>query len=752
MYKNKAYKKIICICAALAVLGQSAVCAYAESRPVSKDESVYVNLGLDGSRKSVIVSDWLHSDTGGKVEDSTILDNIKNVKGNEQPQKIGDKIIWNMQGNDIYYDGTTNKELPIDVRIKYYLDGNEINPEELGGKSGKIKITIQFINKDSHEVAASSGLCTLYTPFLVGAVVNLPVDIFKNVSVTDGKVISDGSNQVVAFASLPGLKESLGLDSTSIDELKDIKLPETFEINADANNFKLGPIMFAVTSGISELNKLKSSSNIGELEDNLDKLNSSLNDYESLGSSGVSSLITNSKNVDASRKLINDGEQVCEFDASAVSEIEGAANSANSLKTLMSDLINLGNTMNKNSQRIEDIKKFSKYTAKISNLASEIQGLGSDALTQSDIQVGLDAIFKNKEDQLIGSIGNDGSVQDTVKPVFESIVSQSFMYEEQLIQGKPVDNDALGIIEQAIAETLPTPENAGTLAQLNTLKTLAAALVNNDYSTLKALNMTEEQAEEAVKGGVIGILENQKNMYLSAIQCNKVSSSLKTGLSGIVTTALENQKNALMPEIASVMTNASSLNSELGKDFGSNYGTVLTNDMQFLQDSIPLIEDTMNQYNSNKTSINNITAVMSDTKTIDYLKDWAPKLFGMKKDLTDNKNILDLLRNFETDSNIAAANRLVNNMSDIQDQGKIDEYKKMAVDADTLLQKKDKIIELSDNYRIFTKASDDESTEVKFIMKTDEIQRPEAAVAPVTTEKSNSGFWAWLKKIIKKIF
>lgn len=752
MYRNKIYKKIICISAALAVISQSAVYAYAESRPVSKNESVYVNLGLDGSSKSIIVSDWLHSDEGGKVEDSTILDNIRNVKGNEQPQKTEDKLIWDMQGNDIYYNGTTNKELPIDVKIKYYLDGNEISPEKLGGKSGKIKITVQFINKDGHLVSTSSGLYMLYTPFLVGAVVNLPADVFKNVSVTDGRVISDGNNQVVTFTSLPGFKESLGLDSTSIDELKDIKLPEVFEINADASNIKLGPIMFAAESATPELDKLKNSSNIDELKDGLDKLNSLLKDYESLNDSGISSLITNPKNVAASRKLINDAGQICEFDTSAISDLEGVMNSADTLKTLMADLINLGDTMNKNSRKIEELKRFSKYSKQISDLTGKIQSLGSDTLTQSDLQIGLDAIFKNKEEQLIGSIGSDGTVQDAAKPMLEDIVSQSFAYEEQLIQGKSVDADAMSIIKQAIAQAPSNPENAGVLTQLNKLKAVAAALINKDYNTLKALNMTEDQAQKAVRKGVLGILENQKNMYLGAIQGGKVNSTLKAGLTEIVTDALQNKKNAMMSEIASLMSDASNLNSDLKGDFGSNYSRTLTNDIQFLQDSIPMIEDTMDQYNNNKTSINNIVTVMNDSKKINYLKGWTPKLIGMKKDLTDNKNILDLLKTVETDKNVLAANRLISNISSIKKQGKIDEYKNMTSDADILLEKKDKLIELSDNYRIFTKAGGNMSTKVKFIMKTDEIQRPVPAAAPVKAEKDNGGFWTWLKNIFKKAF
>lgn len=742
------YKKIICISTALVMLCQGTVCAYAKDT-ISKNETVYVNLGLDGCKKNTIVSDWLHSDDGGKVEDSTTLDNIKNVKGDEQPEKIGDKLIWNMQGKDIYYNGTTDKELPVDVKINYYLDGNETSPDKLGGKSGRIKITIQLINKDSHQVSTSKGLCTMYTPFMVGAVVNMPSDVFKNVSVSYGKVIADGSNQIVAFASLPGLKESLGLNSTSIEELKDINLPETFEINADASNFKLGPIMFAVTSGIPELDNIKNSKNIDELKNNLNKLNNSMNDFETIDDTGISTLITNPKNTAGSRKLIDDAEKACEFDAGSISSLQGVMNSTGTFKILMRNLMSLGETMNKNSEKIEDLKKFSKYTGKISELSGKLQSLDSGELTEEDLQVGIDAIFKNKEDKLLQSVGSDGTVNEAAKPALVSIVSQSFSYEEQLIQNKPVDKNALGIIQQAIEGLKPAPENKEMLIKLNTIKTIAEALISNNTAALKASNLTEENAQKLVKDGATGILENQKSAYVNAISSGKVNSIMKAGLSQIVTSALESKKNSMLPEIASVMSDASSLNSQLKGDFGSNYSSVLTNDLQFLQSSIPLIEDTMNQYNTNRASINSINTFLGDSSRINYLKGWTPILLGMQKDLTNNKNILDIMDKFETDKNISAANRLISN---IKDKGSIDDYKKMADDADLTMEKKDKLIELSDDYKIFTKAESNMSTEVKFIMKTDEIQRPAAAAASVETVKSSGGFWTWLKQFFKKIF
>lgn len=44
-------------------------------------------------------------------------------------------LTWKAAGNDIYYQGTTEKTIPIDVKITYYLDGKEMKPEDMVGKS-----------------------------------------------------------------------------------------------------------------------------------------------------------------------------------------------------------------------------------------------------------------------------------------------------------------------------------------------------------------------------------------------------------------------------------------------------------------------------------------------------------------------------------------------------------------------------------------------------------------------------------------
>ena len=99
---------------------------------VEKEETVYVNLDSDGTVDDVTVSNWLKNVTGtSDVQDVSNLKDIKNVKGDETFTQNGDKLTWKANDADIYYQGTSNKELPVDMRIKYYLDDQEITPDEL---------------------------------------------------------------------------------------------------------------------------------------------------------------------------------------------------------------------------------------------------------------------------------------------------------------------------------------------------------------------------------------------------------------------------------------------------------------------------------------------------------------------------------------------------------------------------------------------------------------------------------------------
>ena len=114
-----------------------AASAAAEER-ASKEETVYVIAGADGKQQSVIVSDWLKNpNKETSLQDVSDLTDIENVKGDETWTANGTSLTWDAQGNDIYYQGKSETELPVTMNISYQLDGKDIAPAELAGKSGK---------------------------------------------------------------------------------------------------------------------------------------------------------------------------------------------------------------------------------------------------------------------------------------------------------------------------------------------------------------------------------------------------------------------------------------------------------------------------------------------------------------------------------------------------------------------------------------------------------------------------------------
>ena len=180
---------------------------------IEKEETVYAKADATGSVSQVIVSDWLKNYNGdATITDKSILNDIVNVKGNEtftQGQDV--EVVWEANGNDIYYQGTTDKELPVTIHATYKLDGVEIQPAELEGKSGQL--TIEYAYENNSKVTGSD----LYTPFTVVAATMLKTDKFANVKAENAKVISDGDKYVVVGVAMPGLKESLDLgDDTKV--------------------------------------------------------------------------------------------------------------------------------------------------------------------------------------------------------------------------------------------------------------------------------------------------------------------------------------------------------------------------------------------------------------------------------------------------------------------------------------------------------------------------------------------------------
>ena len=266
--------------------------------------------------------------------------------------------------------------MPIQCEIKYELNGEEISSSDIAGKSGKIKITLSYKNTDSHIVNINGKNVTMYTPFVVlcGAIIDN--DNNRNIEVSSGKVIDDGSKTTVIGLCLPGLQESLGIKEN------DFKIPSTIEITMDTSNFEMGNIMTYVSSKVVEDDDFN-------LLDNIDKIYSQINTLQSASKqleSGSILLKNSTYSLKAGAKTISDGSKAISENISIVNEKMGDLKAGTSALKNGKDSLSVG--ISKFMSNI-DINDFSDQSAKITELQQLISANTSvrDSLVSANVSL-----------------------------------------------------------------------------------------------------------------------------------------------------------------------------------------------------------------------------------------------------------------------------------------------------------------------------------------------------------------------------
>ena len=546
-----------------------------------KDESVYLISDANGNVNKTIVVDHLkNKDKKDTLEDASNLSDIENVKGKEKFTQSGDKLTWQAGGKDIYYQGTATEEPPVTQKVTYYLDGKEISPEDLAGKSGKVKIRFDYTNTTSYTETVNGEKQTVSVPFaaITGLVLG---DGFENIEVTNGKAEVSNSSSVVLGYALPGLKDSLGIKDGDLDG--DVNIPEYMEMTADVENFSMPAAMtfvvnasdYVSTDGIDTsdlddmINDLKDASTqlqdgsktlaegTDTLADGLSTLQSKLGTF----ASGVGTL-------QSGLKTYTDG----------VSTLSGGLNTlGNSTGALVSgaDKLNSGaGQLASGSATLKDgLKTYTDGASTLNGglntlenstgaLVDGVTSLNDGAKTLSD---GINAANKGAAGVSAGAAQLKTSI-DTAKTGADSLAAGA----------KQVD-EGVGQLTQSLSdmpETIKTNINK-SLEPLNELNvgTLFKTLGYIDTDKITADNVSAA-ADAAVNnaGDIIDALTNMQNQNPSATY-NQILVGLSQGKGAVSVYSAVNQSvtdsastvQALKDGSAKVSDGASSLDAGLGQ-------------------------------------------------------------------------------------------------------------------------------------------------------------------------------------------
>lgn len=297
---------------------------------MTKNETIYSTLNYNGVIKKTTINTRLSDLEKGSVVDYTKLDDIKNINGREKFSLDSGTLTWKSTGKDIFYQGKVTEELPIKVTAKYYLNGEEVNPKKIKGKSGDVKIVYSFTNESYDK---SSGM---YTPFVVTTTSIINSDNNTDIDISNGKVVNTGTKNIVTGISAPGLYDSVGLN-----ELKDM---DKVTITYNTTKFSMNEVYFVITPKLLSEVDVNTLSKVDSLNSSLNTLQNGMNELQN----GSSTLNDGAKKIENGTKSLNDGLKSASVGMqevnSGASELNSKVTSINSLVNALVDIMTNGNS------------------------------------------------------------------------------------------------------------------------------------------------------------------------------------------------------------------------------------------------------------------------------------------------------------------------------------------------------------------------------------------------------------------------
>lgn len=505
-----------------------------------KEETVYVKADATGSTSSIIVSNWLKNGNGSTViNDISNLQDIVNVKGEETFTADGSNINWAANGADIYYQGTSKEKLPVQLKITYSLDGKEISPEKLAGKSGHVKIHMEYVNNTTQTITVDGKQVETIVPFAVLGGTLFDTTKFTNITVTNGKVISDGNNAIVAGVAFPGLQSRLTTDKS--DLIKEVKIPEYIEMEADVNDFSLPMTMSVV---LNNLFKDIDLDNMDSFDDLKDKLETMTEGYDKIADGGeelsgyMGELVKGVNTLASGVDKLDKGSPKLESGITSISQGIGTAKEGS------------GKLVTGSKQLYDGAKKLSGYTEQLSKGVTDVKSAIDKLVAAYEGNSNTKGLKEGAADLSTGASQIDAGVT-------KLNTSLDSMYQE--LKNKIATNkQTITALQNKIArlQTLAGKYQAGTITaeeakemealngQLDTMKTNMAALTGANQA-LQAIidemdkaNMMDSvdqlnSGTTALATGAKSVSKGVSDMYKANVKLQKGLKTLKKGADGI---------------------------------------------------------------------------------------------------------------------------------------------------------------------------------------------------------------------------
>lgn len=692
------------------------------SDTAGKEETVYVLLDANGNENQTIVSEWLKNPSGEEiVADTSFLQDLEVVKGDASFVVNEDSsVVWNTDGSDVYYQGRTDKEIPVNVSVSYELDGQSVDADQIDHATGHLKVTYDYTNNATQEVEIDGECRTIYQPFTMITGAMFDNENASNITVSDGKSINSGDYTVVFGLAMPGLAESLGIDELAEEKEKDIHIPNSVVIEADVVDFSM-PMTVTVASnnaleeiGIDDfdsLDDLKEKAN--ELSDGMDQLMdgaSQLND--GIGSlsdgtmqlwDGTLDLVTGAGDLDEGAHSLSNGAAELRNGAQKLADGTSQVNQgANALKDGLHQL------QDKTPALASGVNTLADGAKQLNGGLETING-NSEALKQGAAQLAAGA------GQLAGAMDVDLSALTTGASQLSAGANAVVGYGDALAAYSNSANSfqtLAGLLNVYVSD-IPDEQKA-------------------DYTDLIEINqMVQQYASGVASINASGVLNNAKeNLQNIAAGADALNAGIngEGGLAASLTTAkvaanqinagavnLQNGVNAYTDGVASAANGAMQLQGGLAQ-LQSQLPT-LTDGVNKLTDGADTLADGTGELASGANTLANGSKTLADGAA--QLADGTSKLSNGTGDLKDG--VAKLSDGVE--KLLDGSGQLKDGVFELNDEGISKITDLVNNDIEKYYDRLCAVRDFAREYTSFAGANDDTENTVKFIYKTEPVKR-----------------------------
>ena len=248
--KPRFVRRVSALALAGCLLAGSSLPAFAAAS-AAKEEVIYANLTASGAVTGVYAVNSFSVQAGDTVADHGSYTAVRNMTTSDAVEQSGDTVTVHVtEDGKLYYEGTMDAAtaLPWVVKLTYTLDGAEISPDELGGKSGALSIRLQVSRNPD---------CTgsFFDDYALQVTMSLDTGLARNISAPGATVANVGSKKQLSYILLPGADSDVTVTADVTDfamdavSLNGVRL----NLNLDLGDMDLTGMLEQLQSGSVQL-------------------------------------------------------------------------------------------------------------------------------------------------------------------------------------------------------------------------------------------------------------------------------------------------------------------------------------------------------------------------------------------------------------------------------------------------------------------------------------------------------------------